>query len=52
MNKACAAGTGSFLEEQAEKLDISVKGEFADSAFRSIIPAGSESAARSSWKTP
>ena len=26
MNKACAAGTGSFLEEQAEKLDISIKG--------------------------
>ena len=33
MNKACAAGTGSFLEEQAEKLDISIKGEFADLAF-------------------
>ncbi|MDH4233373.1 MAG: ATPase, partial [Nitrospirota bacterium] len=28
MNKACAAGTGSFLEEQAEKLGIPVKGEF------------------------
>jgi predicted CoA-substrate-specific enzyme activase len=28
MNKVCAAGTGSFLEEQAEKLDISIKGEF------------------------
>ncbi|MGO9952074.1 MAG: acyl-CoA dehydratase activase [Dissulfurispiraceae bacterium] len=38
MNKACAAGTGSFLEEQAEKLDISVKGEFADAAFRSDNP--------------
>lgn len=33
MNKACAAGTGSFLEEQAEKLNISVKHEFAESAF-------------------
>jgi len=29
MNEACAAGTGSFLEEQAEKLGISIKGEFA-----------------------
>ncbi len=32
MNKACAAGTGSFLEEQAEKLNISIKGEFAECA--------------------
>lgn len=24
MNKACAAGTGFFLEEQAEKLNISI----------------------------
>ena len=29
MNKACAAGTGSFLEEQAERLGISIKEEFA-----------------------
>jgi activator of 2-hydroxyglutaryl-CoA dehydratase len=26
MNKACAAGTGSVLEEQAERLGISSKG--------------------------
>lgn len=38
MNKACAAGTGSFIEEQAEKLNISVKGEFAECAFRSKNP--------------
>jgi predicted CoA-substrate-specific enzyme activase len=38
MNKACAAGTGSFIEEQAEKLDISVKGVFADCSFRSTNP--------------
>ncbi|MDI6802051.1 MAG: acyl-CoA dehydratase activase, partial [Thermodesulfovibrionales bacterium] len=38
MNKACAAGTGSFLEEQAEKLNISVKNEFASCAFRSKSP--------------
>jgi predicted CoA-substrate-specific enzyme activase len=28
MNKVCAAGTGSFLEEQAEKLGINIKEEF------------------------
>jgi predicted CoA-substrate-specific enzyme activase len=39
MNKACAAGTGSFLEEQAEKLDVSVKGEFAERALSSACPA-------------
>ena len=38
MNKACAAGTGSFLEEQAEKLNISVKGEFQETAFCSGNP--------------
>ncbi|MBL7050104.1 MAG: CoA protein activase [Nitrospira sp.] len=38
MNKACAAGTGSFLEEQAEKLDLCVKTEFAETAFRSSNP--------------
>ncbi|HSQ78540.1 MAG TPA: acyl-CoA dehydratase activase, partial [Nitrospirota bacterium] len=39
MNKACAAGTGSFLEEQAEKLNISVKREFAECAFSSQCPS-------------
>jgi predicted CoA-substrate-specific enzyme activase len=38
MNKACAAGTGSFLEEQAEKLDISIKGEFAHNALAAQNP--------------
>jgi len=38
MNKACAAGTGSFLEEQAEKLDISIKEEFSELAFKSKSP--------------
>ncbi len=38
MNKACAAGTGSFLEEQAEKLGISIKDEFAGLAFSSERP--------------
>jgi len=39
MNEACAAGTGSFLEEQAEKLGVSIKGEFAKLALDSKHPA-------------
>jgi predicted CoA-substrate-specific enzyme activase len=39
MNEACAAGTGSFLEEQAEKLGISIKGEFAQLALASKSPS-------------
>ncbi len=38
MNEACAAGTGSFLEEQAEKLGISIKGEFARLALAAASP--------------
>jgi predicted CoA-substrate-specific enzyme activase len=38
MNEACAAGTGSFLEEQAEKLGISIKGEFAKLALSAPAP--------------
>jgi len=38
MNEACAAGTGSFLEEQAEKLGISIKGEFARLALSASSP--------------
>ena len=33
MNYVCAAGTGSFLEEQAERLGIDIKGEFSDLAL-------------------
>ena len=39
MNEACAAGTGSFLEEQAEKLNIRIDGEFARLALSSTAPA-------------
>jgi predicted CoA-substrate-specific enzyme activase len=39
MNEACAAGTGSFLEEQAERLGISIKDEFARLAMSSASPA-------------
>ena len=35
MNKVCAAGTGSFLEEQAEKLGIAIKEEFGRLALAS-----------------
>jgi len=38
MNEACAAGTGSFLEEQAEKLGVNIKGEFANLALNSASP--------------
>ncbi|HEY3384131.1 MAG TPA: acyl-CoA dehydratase activase [Vicinamibacterales bacterium] len=38
MNEACAAGTGSFLEEQAEKLGIDIKDEFARLALSSPSP--------------
>jgi predicted CoA-substrate-specific enzyme activase len=39
MNEACAAGTGSFLEEQAERLGIQIKDEFARLALSSKSPA-------------
>jgi predicted CoA-substrate-specific enzyme activase len=38
MNKVCAAGTGSFLEEQAEKLDINIIEEFGTLALNSENP--------------
>ncbi len=39
MNKVCAAGTGSFLEEQAEKLGISIVGQFGEMALASKSPS-------------
>lgn len=38
MNKVCAAGTGSFLEEQAEKLGVPITG-FGPRALESRAPA-------------
>jgi predicted CoA-substrate-specific enzyme activase len=38
MNEACAAGTGSFLEEQAEKLGLNIIGEFAQTALAAARP--------------
>lgn len=37
MNKACAAGTGSFIEEQADKLGVTLD-EFQELAFASEKP--------------
>ena len=39
MNKICAAGTGSFLEEQGEALGISILGEFEALALQAAEPA-------------
>jgi predicted CoA-substrate-specific enzyme activase len=38
MNKVCAAGTGSFLEEQSEKLNINIVEEFGSLALGSENP--------------
>ena len=38
MNEACAAGTGSFLEEQAEKLGVAIVDEFSRLALSSRAP--------------
>jgi activator of 2-hydroxyglutaryl-CoA dehydratase len=46
-NKICAGGTGSFLEEQTERLGIRIIGEFADLA--SPVRATSARAAPCSW---
>ena len=39
MNKVCAAGTGSFLEEQAEKLGINIREQFGELALSAKSPA-------------
>ena len=38
LNEACAAGTGSFLEEQARQINIAIREEFAELALRSQHP--------------
>jgi predicted CoA-substrate-specific enzyme activase len=38
LNKACAAGTGSFLEEQAERLKIGMKEDFSRLALSASSP--------------
>jgi len=37
MNKVCAAGTGSFLEEQSERFDIKIE-DFGDMALKAKSP--------------
>ena len=39
MNRVCAAGTGSFLMEQADRLGLSMGQEFSDAAFSSASPS-------------
>jgi len=38
MNKVCAAGCGSFLEEQAGRLNVSIQNEFSALALQSNAP--------------
>jgi len=38
MNKVCAAGTGSFLHELANKYGINIVGEFQEIALSSKAP--------------
>ncbi|HSM61611.1 MAG TPA: acyl-CoA dehydratase activase [Longimicrobiales bacterium] len=38
MNNACAAGTGSFLEEQGDRLGISIRDDFASMALSAPSP--------------
>ncbi|NTW03857.1 MAG: CoA protein activase, partial [Oscillochloris sp.] len=40
MNNACAAGTGAFLEEQAERLNLDVTTEFSTLALEAAHPTG------------
>jgi predicted CoA-substrate-specific enzyme activase len=39
MNRVCAAGTGSFIMEQADRLDLPMGPEFSDCAFASHRPS-------------
>ena len=39
MNSLCAAGTGSFLEEQADRLEIKIEDDFSQQAFCAECPA-------------
>jgi len=38
MNTVCAAGTGSFLDQQAKRLGVNIEGEFAELALKSERP--------------
>ena len=45
MNTICAAGTGSFLDQQARRLGVSIEKEFGELALRSKNPPASPGAA-------
>jgi len=38
MNNLCAAGTGSFLDQQAKRIGVSIEGEFGEMALKSENP--------------
>ncbi len=38
MNSICAAGTGSFLDQQARRIGVSIEKEFGELALRSVDP--------------
>lgn len=39
MSSGCASGTGSFLDQQAKRLELNIEGEFAGEALKSTNPA-------------
>ena len=39
VSSMCASGTGSFLDQQATRLGLSIEREFGESALRSLHPA-------------
>ena len=38
MNSICAAGTGSFLDQQARRIGVSIENEFGTMALKSVNP--------------
>ena len=38
MNSLCAAGTGSFLDQQAKRIGVSIENEFGELALKSVNP--------------
>ena len=38
MNSICAAGTGSFLDQQAKRIGVPIEKEFGEMAMRSVSP--------------
>ncbi len=38
MNSLCAAGTGSFLDQQAKRIGVSIEKEFGEQALKSVNP--------------